>query len=105
MRELGRRLEYPCQVQGSDRRAQVVALDLRVPLPPPEIELLLGLDPFRRGRDAEAAAERRDGAHDGTRVAVLLGELAQEAAVELDLVEREALEIAERRVPGSEIVE
>ena len=48
-------------------------------------------------------AKADDGAHDRLRVAIGV-EAAHEGAVDLDLVEREAAQIAQRRIAGAEIV-
>ena len=62
------------------------------------------LDPFRHRFDAEAAAEPDHRAHD--RGALGAGrELVHERPVDLDLVEREHVQIGQRRIAGAEIVE
>ena len=62
------------------------------------------LDPFGGGLDAERVGELGDRADDRARA--LAGEqVLDEAAVDLELVEREALQIAQRRIAGAEIVE
>ena len=50
------------------------------------------------------SAERDHGLDDGQAV-VPAGEIADEGAVDLDLVEGEGAEIAQRRIAGAEIVE
>ena len=54
---------------------------------------------------AEALGERDDGADDRGVAAARHGGAAHEALVDLDLVERRLLQIAERRIAGAEIVE
>ena len=61
-------------------------------------------DPFRRGFDAQRLRELRDRANDRRR-AVPSQQILDEAAVDLELVERKALKIAELRIAGTEIVE
>ena len=65
----------------------------------------MGLDAFGGGIHPEAVRQRDDGAND--RPVALGGRRrpANEALVDLDLVERRLLQIAERRITGSEIVE
>jgi len=63
----------------------------------------LGLDAFGGDRHAEAAAERDDRADDRLRIVIGI-EVAHERLVDLDLVERERAQIAQRRVAGAEIV-
>ena len=62
------------------------------------------LDAFGRGLDVERMGELGDRADDRAR-AVAGQQVLDEAAVDLQLVEREALQIAERRIAGAEIVE
>ena len=62
------------------------------------------LDAFCRRLDVERVGELGDRADDGAR-AVAGQQVLDEAAVDLELVEREALQIAERRIAGAEIVE
>src|SRR5215467_5140894 len=66
--------------------------------------LLVGLDAFRRHVHVEALGHGDHRAHDGA-VAALVAEPLHEGAVDLERVHREALEIAERRVPGAEVVD
>ncbi len=62
------------------------------------------LDAFRRRFDVERMGELGDRADDRAR-AVAGEQVLDEAAVDLQLVEREALQIAQRRIAGAEIVE
>ena len=62
------------------------------------------LDALGRGLDAERMGELGDRMDDRAR-AVAGQQVVDEAAVDLELVEREALQIAERRIAGAEIVE
>src|SRR5580704_6601772 len=75
------------------RPAEQIALHLHAALGAQDFELLLGLDAFGRGDHAEARAEPRHRADDGDAI-VFLAKLADERAVDLDLVEREAAQIA-----------
>src|SRR4051812_28402432 len=65
--------------------------------------LLRRLDSLCAGRDTEALPEAEHGADDRRRIRALL-QLLHEGPIDLDLVEREAAEIAERRIAGPEII-
>src|ERR1700688_4992313 len=77
------------------RPAEQIALHLDAAFGAQNLELLLGLDALGRGGNAQTRAEPRHGADDGDAI-VFLAELADERAVDLDLVEREAAQIAQR---------
>src|SRR5579883_3465701 len=94
----------PGQRRGLAGLAEQVALDVVAAGGAHQRVLLLGLDPLGGGDDVEAAGEARDGADDRGAVAPAR-QLLHEGAVDLDLVEWEHLQIAERRVAGAEIVE
>src|SRR5216684_1736573 len=67
------------------------------------VELFSGFDAFGRGHHAHSACERRDRPHDIERARVFRNVL-YERAVDLDLVERKALEIGKRGISGAKIV-
>src|SRR5687768_5906487 len=83
--------------------ADQIALDLVAAFGTQHFELLGRLHAFGEHRDAEAAAEADDRADDRSRLGVV-DHVLNEAAVDLDLVEREHPEIAQRRITGAEIV-
>ena len=66
--------------------------------------LLGGLDALRRDLHAEAAAEADHGVDDRGGVGGALDRM-HEAAVDLELVEREAAQIEQARIAGAEVVE
>src|ERR1700722_15949790 len=66
------------------------------------IELGLGLYAFRCGRHAKTLAETDNGFYD--REAVRPGRVLHEGLIDLDLVERETAQIAERRIPRAKII-
>ena len=68
-----------------------------------EGELLLGLDALGDDRHFEAVAEADHGADDRGRLRIA-AEIDDEGAVDLDLVERERLQIAQRGIAAAEIV-
>ncbi len=65
---------------------------------------LFALDPLDANRNGQRRCERRDGTND--RRAFTLGvEVRDEAAIDLDDVERQRSDVRERREAGPEIVE
>src|SRR5690242_6356023 len=84
--------------------AEQIALDQVAILLLQEAELGGRLHTLGGDLDPQRFAERDDGADDRHRVRVLL-HLRDEGAVDLDLVEREALEVAQAGITGAEIVE
>src|SRR6185437_14740539 len=68
-----------------------------------EGELFQGLDSLGHQRHAEAVAEVDDGGDDRGRLRIA-AEIDDEGAVDLDLVERERLQIAQRGIARAEIV-
>src|SRR5581483_2438368 len=69
-----------------------------------EVELLGPLDAFGDEAQAQAVRERRDGAHDGGVVRVP-GKVADEGLVDLELLQAKALEVAQARIAGAEVVD
>src|SRR4051812_8842287 len=76
------------------RPAEEIALHRVAALVREEAELLLGLDALGNDRHFETVAEIDDGAHDRRRLRVA-PEIHHKGAVDLDLVERERLQIAQ----------
>src|SRR6185437_6605204 len=86
---------FKASLSDRPRRAEQVALHLRAAFGLQDFELLLGLHAFG-GRDhAEAAAQARDRANDCQAV-VLIAEFFDERTIDLDFVEREAAQVAQR---------
>src|SRR4051812_8060217 len=95
------RLDTGCRVRAGEMEAlRVVAAQLGEPR-----ELPGGLDPLRDHAHAERAGHADDRLHDRVVAATVLAEVVHERAVDLELVERVATQVAERRVPGPEVVE
>ena len=90
---------------GGERPAEDVALDLADAELADQVQVVVGLDAFGGGVHAERFGQRDDGADDGAVAVGRRGGAADEALVDLDLVERRLLQIAERAVAGAEIVE
>ena len=89
---------------GGRRAAERVALhelDAEVAQP---ARLLARLDALGDDGDVHRARHRDDRAQD-VAVALVLGDAVDELAVDLDRLDREALDVVERRVAGAEVVE
>src|SRR2546427_807790 len=69
-----------------------------------ELALRLGLHTLGDDLQAQAGAQGDDGARNG-RVVGVAEHVAHEAAVDLELVQRQALEIGQRGVAGAEVVQ
>jgi len=68
------------------------------------VALLFRLHAFGNDRQTHGAAERDDGLSDGG--AAFFGEnIADERAIDLDLVEGQFLQVSQRRVAGAKVVE
>ena len=89
---------------GRPRFCEQKALHLVAAGEPQQHALLVGLDAFGQHFHAERMAERDDRLDDGAGMAGS-AQRADEGAVDLDLAEREFLQIAQARIAGAEIVE
>src|SRR3546814_17791456 len=78
---------------------------MTAPQPADERQIVMRLDPLGGRLHVERAREPDDRRDDRGVHAVLVGGPKNEALVDLDLVERRLLQIAERRIAGAEIVE
>jgi len=67
------------------------------------VELLFGLHAFRDRCELELLRQRHHGA-DERGVGAIGADIAHERLVDLELVDREAVQIGERRVAGAEVV-
>src|SRR5690606_21503772 len=90
---------------GAERPLVDVALHMAAAVQADEVELVERLDAFRGGVHAERLREAGDRGDDRAVATASLGRAADEALVDLDLVERRLLQIAERRIAGAEVVE
>ena len=86
--------EEPCQLANRHRRAIEEALDVGTAEIANPLELLLGFDALGRRCHAEIVGKARDRMNDGVRLRIVTEPL-DEAAVDLDLVEGEAAQIAQ----------
>jgi hypothetical protein len=85
------------------RRREVIALGFVAPGLPQESELFCSLHAFRDHLELEAMPHRNDRLRDRGVVRVA-GAVAHELAIDLETVDGEALQIAQARIPGPEIV-
>ena len=81
------------------------ALDLLHAQAAHRIQLIVRLDPFGRGQHAQRIRQPHDRGDDRGVAVGRIGDAADEGLVDLDLVERRVLQIAERGIAGAEIVQ
>src|SRR3546814_1347021 len=81
-----------------------IALDMADVEPPDQVELVERFDTLGGRFHLERLGQRDDRGDDRAVARPRLGRAANEALVDLDLVERRRLQIAERRIAGAEIV-
>src|SRR5690606_18676338 len=103
-----RRRRRACRNQPVQRLArsgprEQEALHLLTAREPQQHPLLLRLDTLRQQGQVERAAERDNGLHQRL-AAGMAAEWLDEALVDLELVELEALQIGQARIAGAEIV-
>jgi hypothetical protein len=82
-----------------NRSAEQVTLDLRAPFPFEAGKLVMRLDAFGDGLDAETDPEADHRAHDGERGRIER-DIGDERPVDLDLVEAKGAQIAQARIAG-----
>ena len=100
----GAAAEPEVELGGGQRAAEVVALGAAAAQVDQRLQDALGLHALGDDVEAEVAGEV-DRRADDHGVAVVVGHRGDEGAVDLDLVERQLLEVGERRLAGAEVVE
>ena len=85
------------------RSAEDIALHLGASLGPDLRELVVRLDTFGRRRRAKAARQSANSPHDGS-AALTCRKIANKGSVDLDLVERKTVQIAQTGITRSKIV-
>src|SRR5262245_13235553 len=95
---------HPGALLGRGRDREAVALDLVAAVRREQLELLLRLDALGHDLELEAVGEADDRERDH-RVLRVGGDVAHERVVDLERVDREALEVGEARVPRAEVVD
>ena len=83
--------------------AEEKALALRAPFGSQVFQVAFCFDAFRRNRHSQTGAERQNSSDNGLRVG-FAADLMNERAIDLDFVEREAPQVAQRGIAGAEIV-
>jgi hypothetical protein len=86
-----------------NRATEQIALRLRASRGSQQRKLLFGFDPFCNRDNVEASSEVRHGAHNRG-AGFHLSHFAYKRPVDLDPIEPEQPEVAQRRVTGSKIV-
>ena len=92
------------EIRSDHRPAEQVALHFIAPRLAQEVELLGGLDAFGHHAQVQLVAERDDRLHDHGVVGIG-GQIDDERTVDLELVDRKALQVAEARIAGAEIID
>src|SRR3546814_934197 len=104
LRRLRLRTQQLGEFAGTDTGAVPKTLDLVAATGEQILFLLLGLDAF--GNDADIkAARHRDDRIDDRGVGGIVGDVANERAVDLDLVDRKAGQVRKTRIAGAEVVD
>src|SRR5262245_34212100 len=96
--------QHPGALLGRRRHREAVALDLVAAVCGEQLELLLRLDSLGHDLELEAVsqADYREGDH---RVLRIGRDVADERVVDLERVDRKALQVSEARVAGAEVVD
>src|SRR4051812_5587481 len=87
-----------------DRSREIKALEMRGAGGAERHDLRFGLDPFRDHAEPQGAAEMDD-RMDDRRTLALAAHAVDEAAVDLQAIERELADVVEAGIAGAEIVE
>ena len=88
---------------GVQGHAEVVALGGAAAQGAQALGLFLALDPFGDGHQTQGLGDLDDGLGQAGRV--VIGQRGDERAVDLEDVDRELLEVGQRRIPGAEVVD
>src|SRR5690349_6636263 len=84
--------------------AEVVALDLVATMEPQQVYLGAGLNPFGDHGEVQALPHVNDSGSN-CRVIRVVGEIADERAIDLQLADRELTQVAETGITRSEVVD
>src|SRR3954451_21613284 len=98
------REQQPPDICGRYRGAEQIALHFGTAEDVEQISLLLGLDTLRRRRHVAGSRDVHHGLGDGGGCGGT-ADIPAEGAIDLYLVEPETLQVAERGIPGAEIVQ
>jgi hypothetical protein len=97
-------VQQPGHLRRVQRPAEQIALRQLGTEVPEQLGLPNGLDALRDDRQVKRPCEVEDRRGE-VRLATALGQRTDEASVDLDLVDRQLVQVAERGVPGAEVVE
>src|SRR5450755_539230 len=92
-----------CVLADRQRPADEIALYRVAAFVGEEAQLLLGFDALGDNRHPEAVAKADHGPHDRRRLRIA-SEIHDEGTVDLDLVERKRLQIAQRGITAAEVI-
>src|SRR6185312_16616856 len=98
-----RRRQEPGERGRRHRRAEQITLHFRAAERAQRLRLLVRLDAFRGGGDLPRRGDVDDRLDDVARI-IAVADTTDERAVDLDLVERKPLQIAQRGIARAEIV-
>ena len=96
--------EKSFEVDGGEGPAEEISLPFAAALFLQEFELRRGFDPFGENLEPQAMGHGDDRFDDGP-VVSLPGEVGDEGAVNFQYIEGKALEIAQGRVAGAEVID
>src|SRR5207237_4906336 len=86
-----------------DRTGEEIPLGALASEPPQELRLLQGFHAFRHDVDPQALSQHED-ALDDLDLALVVSHGADEGTVDLERVDGQLVQVAERRIPGSEVI-
>src|SRR6202789_3815154 len=87
-----------------DRRTHQKSLNGIATLGLEELELCLGCHAFGDDLEAQGLPERNNGAHD-RRIVRILADVRDKGAIDLQRIERKALQIIQRTIAGAEVID
>ena len=94
----------PLKLNGRQWPALEVALIFIASKRPQKLELVFGLHALLNDLELQVMGQADDGASN-RRILAISGDVAYERSIYFQLVQREPLEVAETRIPGTEIVD
>src|SRR5438876_5970056 len=100
----GRSKQLQAELLERDRAGEEIPLGALAPEPPQELRLLQGLHAFGYDVDPEALSQHED-ALDDLDLALVVSHGAHEGTVDLEGVDGQLVQVAERRIPGPEVVD
>ena len=102
--QAGAALQQLEQLAGRQRLREQIALHLIATVAAQQLELTARLDPFGDHLESQAFRQRDDCLRDRS-VVRIGGDVLNEGLVDLERLDREALEVKQRRIAGAEVVD